>query len=51
MKTVNKETTMNTKNLIETLHYDKKLLAILSGIVCTFAIMLSLAITAGAWLL
>jgi capsular polysaccharide biosynthesis protein len=51
LKAVNKEETMNGKNLIAVLHEDKKLLAILTGIICTFAAMLSLAITAGTYYL
>ena len=42
---------MSRNHLIKTLHNDKKLLALSGGIVCTFALMLSLAIAASAWLL
>jgi len=42
---------MNRKNLIAVLYEDKKLLAILTGIICTFAVMLSLALTAGTYYL
>ncbi len=52
MKTGNKEEKeMNSKNLLNILRVDRQLLAMFSGILFSFVIMISLAVTAGIWYL